>query len=89
LLSPLILRAAPAAGPERFAAVRGLPLWIVHGNADKNVSVEESRHMAAALKALGADVRYTELPGADHKGAWEFAYADEDISKWLLAQHRD
>ena len=31
--------------------------------------------MAAALKALGANVRYTELPGADHKGAWEFGVA--------------
>lgn len=79
-------------GPDRYAkvaaAVQGLPIWIVHGDADKNVSVEESRRMAAALKSSGADVRYTELPGADHKGAWEFAYADEEIAKWMLAQRR-
>ena len=36
----------------------------------------------------GRERGYTELPGADHKGAWEFAYADEAIAKWLLAQHR-
>jgi predicted peptidase len=79
-------------GPERYAtvaaALKGLPIWIVHGDADKNVSVEESRHMAAALKSLGADVRYTELPGADHAGAWQFAYANKDIAQWLLAQRR-
>jgi predicted peptidase len=79
-------------GPDRYAkvaaAVKRLPIWIVHGDADKNVSVEESRHMAEALKSLGADARYTEVSGADHAGAWQFAYADPEIAKWLFAQRR-
>jgi hypothetical protein len=33
-------------GPDRYArvaeAVKKLPIWIVHGDADQNVSVEES-----------------------------------------------
>jgi hypothetical protein len=28
--------------------VSGLSVWIFHGNADQNVSVEESRRMAAS-----------------------------------------
>jgi predicted peptidase len=80
------------AGPDRYARmaqkVKSLPIWLVHGDADQNVSVEESRHMAAALKAVGADVRYTELPGADHAGAWRFAFADPDILRWLMAARR-
>lgn len=79
-------------GLDRYAkvaeTVHGMPIWIVHGDADQNVSVEESRRMAAALGVLEANVRYTELPGADHKGAWDFAYADDEIVKWLYAQRR-
>jgi len=78
--------------PDRYAkvarAVKTLPIWIVHGDADRNVSVEESRRMSAELKALGADVRYTELAGADHAGAWRFAYADAEIAGWLMTQRR-
>jgi len=79
-------------GPDRYLkiarAVAKIPIWIVHGDADQNVSVEESRRMTAELKALGADVRYTELAGADHSGAWRFAYAEPAIAEWLMAQRR-
>ncbi len=92
LQSHLFYPAIAGMGPDRYDIVartlRDLPIWIVHGDADKNVSVEESRHMAAALKALNADVRYTELPGADHQAAWERAYTDQEITAWLLAQRR-
>ena len=39
------------------------------------------------LKKLGADVRYTELPNANHN-AWDPAYNDEELIKWMLAQRR-
>jgi predicted peptidase len=82
--------AGPSA-PDRYAAVaqavKGIPVWIFHGDADRNVSVEESRHMTAALKAVGADVRYTELPGVDHR-AWDIAYGDAEMAKWLFEQRR-
>lgn len=92
LQSHVFYPAIAGMGPDRYnvvaRAVKNLPIWIVHGDADKNVSVEESRRMAAALKALGAPVRYTEIPGADHQGAWERAYTDPEITTWLLAQRR-
>ena len=82
---------APASAGDPYAAVAkriaALPIWLFHGDADQSVSVEESRRMAAALKALGADVRYTELPGVGH-AAWDPAYNDPAMAAWLFAQRR-
>jgi predicted peptidase len=61
------------------------PVWIFHGDADDSVPVEESRHMAAALKAAGANYKYTEYPGVGHN-SWDKAYAEPDLVPWLLAQ---
>ncbi len=77
---------APAAAGDVYAAVaKGvgrLPIWLVHGDADQTVSLEESRHMFAALKAASDDVHLTELPGVDHP-AWDPAYQDPEIAAWL------
>ncbi len=82
---------APAAAGDAYAAaaegVGRLPIWLVHGDADQTVSVEESRHMFAALKAAGDDVHFTELPGVDH-AAWDPAYQNPEIAAWLFAQRR-
>jgi predicted peptidase len=58
------------------------PTWIFHGDADKTVPVEHSRRMAAALRAVGAPVRYTELRGIGHN-AWDTAYTRPDVAEWL------
>jgi len=81
---------APGAG-DPFAAVAQrvskLPIWIFHGEIDPRVPVEESRKMAAALKALSADVRYTEFAGVGHN-AWDSAYGSADVFEWLFRQKR-
>lgn len=69
------------------ARVADIPVWIVHGDADEVVPVEESRRMAAALEEAGADVRYEELPGVGHN-AWDPAYASEELAVWLFSQQR-
>lgn len=61
------------------------PAWIFHGGADPSVPVEESRKMAAALRAAGGDVKYTEYPGVGHD-SWVKAYAEPEFIPWLLAQ---
>jgi predicted peptidase len=61
------------------------PVWIFHGDADPLVPVEQSRHMAEALKAAGADYKYTEYPGVDHN-SWDKAYAEPDLVPWLLSK---
>jgi predicted peptidase len=77
--------------PDPYATmakqVAHLPIWIFHGDADGVASVEESRKMAAALKAIGADVQYTEFPGVGHN-AWDPAYERADLFAWMLKQRR-
>jgi predicted peptidase len=67
--------------------LRHIPIWIVHGEIDDVVPVQQSREAAAALKAAGAPVRYLELPGTDHN-SWDAAYRSPLILEWLFAQSR-
>ena len=64
-----------------------LPIWIFHGDADRTVSVEQSRQMFSALKAIGANVQYTELAGVPHN-AWDPAYERAEVFTWLFQQKR-
>ena len=41
--------------------------------------------MAAALRVLSANVRYTERSGVD-RNAWDPAYDDAELVAWLLTQ---
>jgi predicted peptidase len=82
---------APDTEGDPFVAiakqVAHLPTWIFHGDADPTVSVDESRRMFAALKTVGANVQYTELPGIQHD-AWNPAYDRADVLEWMLKQRR-
>ncbi len=71
--------------PDIAKKIGKTPVWIFHGAADPLISVEESRHMAEALKAKGGSVRYTEYEGVGHN-AWDKAYAEPEFFKWLFAQ---
>lgn len=84
--SPLTEGAADpyAATAER---VKHLPVWIFHGAEDKVIPASESRRMYEELQRLGADVRYTELPGVGHN-AWDPAYSQPDLWSWLVARLR-
>ena len=85
---PSVVPSGPGTPYERVAArVKGVPIWIVHGEADAAVPVVESRRMHEALRAVGPDVRYTELPGTNHD-SWTAAYGSEAIVQWLFAQRR-
>jgi predicted peptidase len=81
---------AGAPDPYRFTAerLRDIPIRIYHGADDTVIRPDESRRMYAALMAEQAkDVAYVEYPGVGHN-AWEKAYADDAMWKWLFAQHR-
>ena len=65
--------------------VVSIPIWVFHGGADPTVPVNESRNMVAALKALHADVRYTEYDGVGHN-SWDKAYSEPDFPVWLFSQ---
>lgn len=80
-------RAAADPFAEAAQRLRGIPSWIFHGARDDVVPPEQSRRMHAALRAAGADVRYTEFPDANHN-SWDAAYRSEALWAWLLAQRR-
>lgn len=67
--------------------IRTLPVWIWHGDADSVVPVEESRRMAEALRAAGAEIAYTEFPGVGHE-SWIPAFDSAELPEWLLARSR-
>lgn len=75
----------PAALAQRL---KHLPVWIFHGAKDDVVPPRESREISIALKAIGADVRYTEFPDANHN-SWDPAYSQTpELWPWLFAQRR-
>ncbi len=57
-------------GTEYLENLRNLPVLIVHGDADTDISIDMDREAAARLKQLGFTARFDVLPGAGH-GAWE------------------
>lgn len=73
---------------EAARQLRHIPTWMFHGAKDDVVPPAQSRRMYAAMKATGADVRYTEFPEAGHN-AWDSAYRSPELWTWLFAQHRD
>ena len=69
------------------ARLHHVPTWIFHGARDNVVSPDDDRKTYAALKAAGADVRYTEFPDAGHN-SWDPAYNTPELWTWLFAQKR-
>ncbi len=86
----LFAAAVPVCGggiPAEANALRGVPLWAFHGNADPIVPVERSREMVQAIRAAGGSVALTEYAGVAHN-SWEFAYSEPELLGWLYAQHK-
>ena len=81
----------PLAPGDAFAAVaRGIgrtPVFMVHGDADTLVPVEQSRRMARALQAAGANFTYIEMPGVGHN-TWDPTYNSSVFTSWLFRQQR-
>jgi predicted peptidase len=69
------------------ALVGATPVWVFHGANDPISPVTQSRKMAAALQRNGGRVRYSEYAGVGHN-AWDLAYADANMIRWLLQQRR-
>jgi acetyl esterase/lipase len=79
-----LLGGGPDRFPERYAATdpTGLlpvrvPMALVHGDEDRQVPVRFSRDFAAAARAAGDRVRFTELPGVEH-----FGLIDPESAAW-------
>ncbi|MGY2734158.1 alpha/beta hydrolase family protein [Sphingomonas sp. UYP23] len=60
---PHVREGSPAQNAARITA----PVLLFHGDRDQNVGIEESRLMAARLKAAGKSVELVEFPHLDHQ----------------------
>lgn len=91
-----------AAHPERFAAIAPicgggnpadapklakLPIWVFHGAKDPTVPIRRSEEMVEALKAAGANPKFTVYPEAGHD-SWTATYDNPEFYQWLLSQKR-
>jgi acetyl esterase/lipase len=82
-----LLGGAPDEVPERFAKADpiqlvplGVPILLVHGEADGTVPVKRSRRFAEAARAAGDDVTLIEPNPADHR-----AHVDPRTKAWAIA----
>ena len=88
-----------AYGRARSVAPRvmRLPVWAVHGLHDDLVNPDDTRQIVAEIRSRRAKlgyppsdslaVRMTLYPEANHN-AWDPAYSDPELPRWILAQRR-
>ena len=58
--------AARSASPTGYVTADDPPFLIQHGTADTTVPIDQSRRLAAKLRAAGVAVEFVEHPGAGH-----------------------
>ncbi len=64
------------------------PIWTFHGDVDTTLSVDGTRSIVAAIKALGGNnITYTEMPGYNHN-IWVDAANVAGLYDWLFAKTR-
>lgn len=75
------------ANPEIANRIKRPHWWVFHGAKDDVVPPESSQVMVDALKKVGADVKFTLYPNANHN-SWDSAFAEKDLLPWLFSQHK-
>ncbi len=65
---------------------KGLPVWIFHGGKDDVVPTVQSQKLVAAHASRGRIAAATPSIADLGHGAWDRAYGDEALWKWLFAQ---
>jgi len=70
---------------DNVASLGKLPLWLIHGTADRAVPIKHSERIVKALTQIGDTFRliFTKLPGANH-GHPARAFYLEDTYQWLF-----
>lgn len=69
------------------AYAKKVPVWLFHGAKDNVVSPDLSRNLYAKLKELGAEVKYTEFPEANHN-SWDSTFATPELLPWIFSHHK-
>jgi dienelactone hydrolase len=66
-------------GQVNFAAMRHLPVFLVHGDRDAAVSIEVSRNIVTSMKELGMTYEFREIPGGAHPHAMQIG------APWMIS----
>jgi predicted peptidase len=74
-----------------LTTIAAVPQWVFHGEKDNDTDVENgyggamvgSRAVVRALRALGANPKYTEYADQEHV-IWQQAYATPELLPWML-----
>lgn len=64
-----------------------VPLWIFHGGKDDVVDPAFSIAIAERLKKVGAEVKFTTYPNANHN-SWDAAFAEPELLPWLFGHKK-
>lgn len=80
---PICGGGAPATAP----LMKKVKWWVFHGEVDAVVPASLSQEMVDALKASGADMKYSLYPGVNHN-SWDNAFAEPGLLAWLFSQKK-
>lgn len=67
--------------------VAKVAVWAFHGDKDTVVPPSGSREAVAALRAAGAQPRYTEYAGVGHN-SWAPAFRERELWTWVFSRTR-
>ena len=73
-----------AGNPAQAARLKGVAAWVFNGAADTGTTSSEALKMVGALQAAGAEVKWTEVPDADHMESYEYVYRHAELYSWFL-----
>lgn len=70
---------------KEFCGLNRVPLWIIHGTADRDVSVSQSQRIVDAMKSCGPTnlLRFDKFPGVNHSQLAKMFYLPSTY-EWLL-----
>ena len=78
-----------AAAPTPYAGwLPKIPIWLIHGDKDPVIPVDESIRMEKAIRASGGDITLTRHRDAGHD-VWTKTFASHDFVEWLLQCERE
>lgn len=69
--------------PDQAERLKHMPIWNFHGEDDETVPLGKSDEMVAALREIGAPVKFTSYPGLGH-AVMNITYDKPELFQWLL-----
>lgn len=73
--------------PKKVGVLKKVPIWVVHGDADQSVPLQEDVAMVEALRAAGGNVRFDIIKDGTHD-IWTDFYGKSDVFNWFLQYRR-